>query len=73
MCTSNPSFWWNQVTVYYNEIDTQAAQWLRNLGKNQIHVDERSIAEVPATDVMEFSRAHFFAGIGGWELALRLA
>ncbi|HVL13649.1 MAG TPA: DNA cytosine methyltransferase [Gemmata sp.] len=36
-------------------------------------VDERDIREVAADDVRGFDRVHFFAGVGGWELALRLA
>ena len=63
--------------VYYNEIDPFAAAWLRALMKaNQIpdgEVDERSIAEVTADDVRGFRQCHFFAGIGGWAYALRLA
>ncbi|MGH8074250.1 MAG: DNA cytosine methyltransferase [Lysobacter sp.] len=36
-------------------------------------VDERSIAEVQPEDLEGFSQAHFFAGIGGWSLAARIA
>jgi len=36
-------------------------------------VDERSIVDVRPDDVRGFIRAHWFAGIGGWEVALRLA
>jgi len=36
-------------------------------------VDVRSICDVSASDVAGFTRCHFFAGIGGWSLALRLA
>ncbi len=62
---------------YYNEFDPNAAQWLRNLGEaGEIPegvVDERSIKEVDGGDLEEAVQAHFFAGIGGWPLALRLA
>jgi DNA (cytosine-5)-methyltransferase 1 len=62
---------------YYNEFDPYAAQWLRNLiGAGHIcdgHVDERSISEVHPVDLLGFDQCHFFAGIGGWSLALRLA
>jgi len=64
-----------RLQTYYNEFDPFAAQWLRNLiSKGLIApgvVDDRPIQEVQPGDV--FSRAHFFAGIGGWDLALQLA
>lgn len=65
------------VTAYYNEFDPYAAQWLRNLIAEGLiadgHVDERSIVEVSADDLAGYRQCHFFAGIGGWSLALRLA
>jgi DNA (cytosine-5)-methyltransferase 1 len=65
------------MTAYYNEIDPYAAQWLRNLiDAGHIapgDVDERSIADVSADDLRSYTQAHFFAGIGGWSIALRLA
>jgi hypothetical protein len=65
------------LVAYYNEIDPYAAQWLRNLiEKGQIakgDVDERSIVDVKPDDLRGYSQAHFFAGIGGWSIALRLA
>lgn len=65
------------MSVYYNENDIWVAEWLRNLmadGKiGYGEVDDRSITEVTADDVRRFKRAHFFAGIAGWELALELA
>jgi hypothetical protein len=65
------------VTAYYNEIDPYAAQWLRNLIKaGHIapgDVDERSIVDVRAHELTGYTQCHFFAGIGGWSLALRLA
>ena len=65
------------MTAYYNEIDAYAAAWLRNL-INAGHlpageVDTRSIVDVRPDDLAGFSECHFFAGIGGWPLALRLA
>ena len=63
--------------AYYNELDPYAAQWLRNLiAARHIApgvVDERSIEEVSADDLKGFTQCHFFAGIGGWALAARLA
>src|SRR5581483_9588068 len=62
---------------YYNEINPYAAQWLRNLiSAGHIapgDVDERSVTEVKTADLKGYSQCHFFAGIGGWSLALRRA
>jgi DNA (cytosine-5)-methyltransferase 1 len=62
---------------YYNENNPHAAQWLRNLISAGMvpdgHVDERSIADVQPSDLRGFTQCHFFAGIGGWSEALRLA
>ena len=65
------------MSVYYNEWDAYAAQWLRNL-IDAGHlpagdVDERSICDVSADDLAGYTSCHFFAGIGGWPLALRMA
>jgi DNA (cytosine-5)-methyltransferase 1 len=73
------SVWRSQalVTAYYNEIDPFAAEWLRNLiAAGHIapgYVDERPIQEVKAEDLEGYVQCHFFAGIGGWSYALRLA
>ncbi len=65
------------MAAYYNEIDPFAAQWLRELIAQGFIadgvVDERSITEVQPDDLREFTQCHFFAGIGGWSFALRLA
>lgn len=62
---------------YYNKWDAYAAQWLRNLIAKGLlpagDVDERSITEVQADDLKAYTHCHFFAGIGGWGHALRLA
>ncbi len=62
---------------YYNEFDPKAAAWLRELIRANLiptgEVDTRSITEVRATDLVGFTQCHFFAGIGGWSEALRLA
>lgn len=62
---------------YYNEHDTKAAAWLRELIRRELipngDVDERSITEVHARDLQGYTQCHFFAGIGGWSLALQLA
>ena len=63
--------------AYYNEVDPYAAQWLRNLiAAGHIAdgvVDERSIEDVHPIELREFTQCHFFAGIGVWSRALRLA
>lgn len=63
--------------AYYNEIDPYAAQWLRNLiAAGHIapgDVDERSIEDVRPTELLGYTQCHFFAGIGIWSYALRLA
>jgi DNA (cytosine-5)-methyltransferase 1 len=63
--------------AYYNEIDPKVAAWLRELIKCGLiadgDVDERSIADVTAGDIAGYAQCHFFAGIGGWSYALRLA
>lgn len=65
------------MSAYYNEFDKYAAQWLRNLiAAGHIapgDVDERSISDVRPSDLAGYTQCHFFAGIGGWSLALRLA
>jgi len=65
------------MSAYYNEHDPGAAAWLRELiADGQIaagDVDERSIADVQPGDLAGYTQCHFFAGIGGWSLALRLA
>jgi len=65
------------VKAYYNEYDAYCAQWLRNLiSAGHIpdgDVDERSITEVKADEIKEYDQWHFFAGLGGWGYAARLA
>ena len=63
--------------AYYNEIDPYAAAWLRNLiAAGHVadgDVDERDIRLVQPSDLIGYRQCHFFAGIGGWSRALRLA
>jgi DNA (cytosine-5)-methyltransferase 1 len=63
--------------AYYNENDKAAAAWLRELIKaGHIapgDVDERSIEDVLPAELRGYAQCHFFAGIGGWAYALRLA
>ena len=62
---------------YYNEHDPKAAAWLREL-ITQGHipagdVDTRTITEISPDEIAHYTQCHFFAGIGGWSLALELA
>ncbi len=61
--------------AFYNEIDPFPARWLQNLMALDLipegQVDRRSIEDLTPEDTSPIS--HFFAGIGGWPYALRLA
>lgn len=63
--------------AYYNEWHPQKAAWLRQLIKDghiaDGDVDERDITTVRPDDIRGYRQCHWFAGIGGWSLALRLA
>ncbi len=65
------------MSAYYNENEPFVAAWLRNLIKAGLiadgYVDERSIRDVRPMDLWGFDQHHFFAGIGGWSRALRMA
>lgn len=65
------------MTAFYNEIDPFAAQWLRNLiDAGHIApgvVDTRSIEDIAPDELRDYTQVHFFAGIGVWSYALRLA
>lgn len=65
------------MVAYYNEIDPNAAEWLRQLIKLGAiapgDVDERSIEHVPPIDLKPYTQLHFFAGVGAWSYALRQA
>lgn len=62
---------------YYNEYEPFAAEWLKELIKDGLipdgEVDTRSIVDVAPEDLKDFKQCHFFAGIGGWAYAARLA
>lgn len=63
--------------MIFNEIDRRAAAWLRELMKAGLipegRVDERSIADIQSSDIIDAKQFHTFAGIGGWSEAIRLA
>lgn len=67
----------NRHWVYYNDSDPSAAAWLDELRKRGLipdgYVDYRDIRDVHPDDIRHFTHCHFFAGIGGWAEALRLA
>jgi len=62
--------------AYYSEFDPFKAAWLRELIKRNLIapgvVDERSIADVRADELMGYTQWHLFAGIGIWSYAARL-
>lgn len=62
---------------YYNDNDPFAVKWLRELIKDGLipegDIDDRSITDVRPSDLAGYVQCHFFAGIGGWSYALRLA
>ena len=72
-----PAWHYRAVPCYYNEIDPKAAAWLRELIHANLiapgDVDERSIVDITPADLAGYDQCHFFAGIGGWSYALRLA
>lgn len=63
--------------AYYNECEPYAAAWLRALVEaGEIapgYVDSRDVRHVQPEDLDGFEQCHFFAGLGGWSRALRLA
>ena len=63
--------------AYYNEYDKRKAARLRLLIESGVvpsgDIDTRSIEDVRASDLNGYDQHHFFAGIGGWPFALRLA
>ena len=65
------------MAAYYNEFKPEAARMLRQLIKDGLiadgTVDDRSITDVRPEDLKGFTQCHFFAGIGGWSVALRKA
>lgn len=62
---------------FYNDNNPENVAWLRSLiDEGHIPagvVDGRSILEIQPNDLTGFTQCHFFAGVGGWPLALSLA
>lgn len=48
--------------TFYNEIDRRSG-----------YIDDRSIEDITPNDLHGYDHLHFFAGIGGWDLACQLA
>src|SRR4051812_13131277 len=65
------------MSAFYNEIDPFCVEWLKALmAAGHIAdgvVDSRPIQEINPEDLDGFTQCHFFAGIGGWSYAARLA
>ena len=59
--------------TFFNEFEAFPAQWIRNYFNNEVTVDERSIHEINPDELVGFQRVHLFAGVAGWEIALRQA
>lgn len=64
---------WN----YYNDTDPKVCAWAKELIKAKLvpdgEVDCRSIEDIRPDEIKDFIQCHFFCGILGWPLALRLA
>ena len=64
-------------TVYYNDNNKDCIKHLRALIQdgliNKGELDERSIKDIQANKLIGYTRVHLFAGMGGWEEALRIA
>lgn len=64
-------------TIFYNDIDQRACATLREMiGASLItdgDVDGRDVATLQLRELDRYDRVHLFAGIGGFEIAARLA
>ena len=77
MISNNPTPLIAKKWNYYNDNDPKAAAWTKELIKRGLvapgEVDERSILDVRADDLLGFTQCHWFCGVAGWSYALRLA
>lgn len=66
-----------QPRAYYNDADKYVCAWLDNLQREGAiaagDVDCRPIQEIKPHELEPYTQCHFFAGVGGWSLALRMA
>lgn len=58
--------------VVFNELEDYPARWLRKLYPSAL-VIRSDIKRLRREDLDSYQRVHLFAGIGGWEHALKLA
>ena len=62
---------------FYNDIDPKACAWLGELMASGLIppgvIDNRSITDIDPNELTRYTQCHFFAGIGGWPLAIRWA
>ena len=62
---------------FYNDNDPKSAAWLRELIRVGLIpdgvVDTRPIQQIDPNELTPYTQCHFFAGLGGWPLALQLA
>lgn len=65
------------MSAYYNEKNRFMAEWLRGLISAGLiapgDVDERDIRDIRPSELKGYRQCHFFAGLGGWSAALRIA
>lgn len=65
------------MSVFYNDFSQDAYTWLRGLVKAGLlphgDISTTPIELIKARDARFFNQCHFFCGIGGWPLALKLA
>lgn len=65
------------MTALYIDIDPHACEWLRNLISAGViapgDVWLRDIRDIAPNELIHYDQCHFFAGIGVWSYALRLA
>lgn len=64
------------MAVLLTDIDAAVCAWLEQLVADDMLIGEvrhADIRDLPSDSLRGYDRVHLFAGIGGWELALRLA
>ena len=65
------------IRAFYNDTDAYCCAWLSNLMDAGLitpgAISDKSIHDLTPDDVAGFTRVHAFAGIAGWDFALKLA
>lgn len=65
------------LTAFYNDLEHYVCDWLLNLQREGDlpggSVNYQPIQQLKGADLKGYDQCHFFAGIGGWPYALRLA